>query len=146
MERVRHRGDVGVARRQALDPAREACVHLDAEVVSLGVGRRFVAQKLREWNLDEQRIEPIVLVANELVANAVVHAHSAPVLSIEESGSDLLLRVADTSPDPPVRRDATSAVEGGRGLILIEGLCDRWGVDPQPPGKIVWAEFTDAFD
>ena len=56
-----------------------------------------------------------MLVANELVANAIVHAHSAPVLSLEAAGSDLLLRVADESPNPAGRapRDARPTTAAG---------------------------------
>ena len=125
--------------------AREALVHLGPNASSLGEGRRFVAQTLRGWNVDEETIEPVMLVANELVANAIVHAHSSPVLSLESSGSDLLLRVADDAGDLTVARRAEPADDGGRGLILVEALCDRWGVDASDSGKTVWVKFTDAF-
>ena len=90
-----------------MKPAREALVHLEADLSSLGEARRFVARTLQEWHVDESRIEPAQLVANELVANAIVHACSAPVLSLVAAGSELLLRVADGSPERPVAREAT---------------------------------------
>ncbi|MEU3689597.1 hypothetical protein [Streptomyces narbonensis] len=32
--------------------------------------------------------------------------------------------------------------DGGRGLLLVDGLAERWGWCPRPgaPGKTVWAE------
>ena len=123
---------------------REALVQLGPDASSLGEGRRFVAQTLRAWNVDEETIEPVMLVANELVANAIVHAHSSPVLSLECSGADLLLRVADGAADLTVARRAAPADDGGRGLILVEALCDRWGVDASDSGKTVWVKFTGA--
>ena len=125
--------------------AREARVHLRSDVSSLGEGRRFVAQTLRDWNIDESRIEPVMLVANELVANAIVHARSAPVLSLAETGSDLMLRVADGSQSLPVPRSSAADEIGGRGLQLVDALADRWGIDTNPTGKIVWVAFDDAF-
>ncbi len=108
-------------------------------------GRQFVAQTLRDWKVDEARIEPVTLVANELLANAIVHAHSAPVLSLEAAGSDLTLRVADESPTLPAVRAVTVDTEGGRGLILVEALADQWGFEPSPSGKVVWVTFVGAF-
>ncbi len=124
--------------------AREALVHLGPDVSSLGEGRRFVAQTLRDWNVDEETIEPVMLVANELVANAIVHAHSSPVLSLEGDGSDLLLRVADDAGDLAVKRRSAPSDDGGRGLVLVEALCDRWGVDASGSGKCVWVQFAGA--
>jgi anti-sigma regulatory factor (Ser/Thr protein kinase) len=123
----------------------EALVHLGPDVSSLGEGRRFVAKTLRDWNMDEETIEPVMLVANELIANAIVHAHSAPVLSLAEAGDDLLLRVADEAGTLAVARRATPGDDGGRGLVLVEALCDRWGVDANESGKTVWVSFAHAF-
>jgi anti-sigma regulatory factor (Ser/Thr protein kinase) len=123
---------------------KEALVHLASDVSSLGEGRRFVARTLRDWNVDESLIEPVVLVANELMANAIVHADSAPVVSLEAAGPALLLRVADASSKLPVARPATLDATGGRGLILVEALADRWGIDTNPSGKVVWVAFDAA--
>jgi anti-sigma regulatory factor (Ser/Thr protein kinase) len=126
--------------------AREALVHLTPDASSLREGRRFVAETLRDWQFDEARIEPVQLVANELMANAIVHAHSAPVLSLEEAGPDLTLRVADTSPNAPVRRADATKESGGRGLLMVEALADKWGFDANSSGKVVWVTFAGAFD
>ena len=128
-----------------MGPTREAAVQLSSDVSSLGAGRRFVARMLRSWGVEEARIEPVMLVANELVANAIVHARSAPSLRLEASGSALLLRVTDASPDLPVARKATLDGHGGRGLLLVETLADRWGIDASSSGKTVWATFADTF-
>jgi two-component sensor histidine kinase len=109
------------------------------------VGRRFVARTLRDWHVDESRIEPVMLVANELVANAIVHARSAPVLSLSESGADLLLRVSDESHTLPIPQAPTTNESGGRGLLLVDALADRWGIDARADGKSVWVAFDGAF-
>ncbi|RPK90720.1 hypothetical protein EES46_12270 [Streptomyces sp. ADI98-10] len=31
--------------------------------------------------------------------------------------------------------------EGGRGLLLVAALADKWGVAERNPGKVVWCEF-----
>ena len=128
-----------------MEPARQALVQLSSDVASLREGRRFVARTLREWQVDEARIEPVLLVANELVANAITHAQSAPVLSLAATGSDLVVRVADESERLPVARAATPDESGGRGLMLVEALADRWGIDTSDSGKVVWVTFAGAF-
>ena len=128
-----------------MEPARQALVQLSPDVASLREGRRFVARTLREWQVDEARIEPVLLVANELVANALTHAQSAPVLSLVATGSDLVVRVADESERLPVARAATPDESGGRGLMLVEALADRWGIDTSDSGKVVWVTFAGAF-
>jgi len=124
--------------------AREALVHLASDVASLGEGRRFVARTLRDWDVDEARIEPAMLVANELVANAIVHAQSAPVLSLAATGADLMLRVSDDSSTPPVARTPGPDDFAGRGLVLVDALADRWGIDTSASGKSVWVAFDGA--
>ena len=121
-------------------------MQLTPDPSSLSEGRRFVARTLRDWEVDEAHIEPVTLVANELLANAIVHAHSAPVLSLAEAGSDLMLKVADDSPSVPVVRAAVPDDDtGGRGLMLVEALADQWGCEPSDSGKVVWVTFAGAF-
>jgi two-component sensor histidine kinase len=109
------------------------------------VGRRFVAETLQDWQVDEALLEPVLLVTNELVANAIVHAQSAPVLSLAEAGPDLMVKVADSSPTVPVPRAGTPDETGGRGLILVQALADQWGFEPHSYGKVVWVTFEGAF-
>jgi len=125
--------------------AREARVHLQSDVSCLGEGRRFVARTLREWAADATRIESVTLVANELVANAIVHAGSPPVLTLTQAGTDLVLRVSDDSCTAPVVRAPTNDEWSGRGLLLVESLSDRWGVDVEAAGKCVWVAFDGTF-
>jgi anti-sigma regulatory factor (Ser/Thr protein kinase) len=124
---------------------RSASVCLTAEVESLGSGRRFIESTLRSWYLDEPRIEAVLLVANELMTNAIVHAHSAPAVSLAEDGPDLCVRVADASSAEPVARGAMSGDAHGLGLIVVAALSDGWGCETNATGKTVWVRFTDAF-
>ncbi|MFD9647984.1 ATP-binding protein, partial [Streptomyces sp. NPDC059082] len=43
---------------------------------------------------------------------------------------------------PPPPRPEGELADGGRGLLLVERLADRWGWYPRvgAPGKTVWAE------
>lgn len=55
------------------------------------------------------------------------------------------MAVTDKSRTMPEPRTASGADTGGRGLVVVDALCDRWGADRLPWGKRVWAEWrTDA--
>lgn len=89
-------------------------------------------------------------MATELVSNAVRHcrvtlAEIEVVLSIR--GSGLLLEVSDPDRDRlPGTRPAEDSGDhpqgdGGRGLMLVAALSERWGHDVRPFTKCVWAYF-----
>jgi two-component sensor histidine kinase len=85
----------------------------------------------------------IILVASELVGNAVLHSNSAQstVLEVNWDVDDtgVTVCVADSSTKLPRRREAQDDEVGGRGLAIIDAVADVWGVDCRPTGKQVWA-------
>jgi anti-sigma regulatory factor (Ser/Thr protein kinase) len=109
--------------------------------------RAFVREVCRYWQLalpDNTLVDRAVLLASELVTNAMVHARTELRLRVELRGELLHLAVHDgsprllrlvTSPDPEA--------EGGRGLWLVEQLARAWGVNRHPDGgKVVWCTLT----
>ena len=115
-------------------PARPGSVHL---------GRRFARQLLDTWDVPATVKDSAELVVSELVTNAARHSEDALEVSLERLPRLLRIAVTDTShrmpPEAavPVEDDATS----GRGLMLVESVADRWGVDSAGLSKRVWAEF-----
>jgi anti-anti-sigma regulatory factor/anti-sigma regulatory factor (Ser/Thr protein kinase) len=118
-------------------------LRLAPTLTAAAVARAHVRDILAYWQLalpDTTVVERAELVANELVTNAVAHAHTELWLRLELRGDWLHIAVRDnnprllrlvTVPDPEA--------EGGRGLWLIEQLARAWGVQPQPDGgKVVW--------
>jgi anti-sigma regulatory factor (Ser/Thr protein kinase)/anti-anti-sigma regulatory factor len=107
--------------------------------------RAFVRDVLGYWQLglaDAMVVDRAVLLASELVTNAIVHARTELRLRVELRGDLLHLAVRDGSPrllrlvtDPVPDPEA----EGGRGLWLVEQLARAWGVNRHPEGgKVVW--------
>ncbi|GAB1513083.1 ATP-binding protein [Actinophytocola sp. KF-1] len=83
-----------------------------------------------------------VLVADELVSNALQHggAPRSCRMFLTGDGARLRIEVDDSSPrDPEIR---TPDHTGGRGLILVDRLASRWGFDRHVDHKTVWAELT----
>jgi anti-sigma regulatory factor (Ser/Thr protein kinase)/anti-anti-sigma regulatory factor len=84
-------------------------------------------------------IERAVLLANELVTNAVIHSGTEIRLRLELRGDRLHIAVRDGGQGllRLVAPDGRS--EDGRGLWLVEQLASAWGVNRHPDGgKVAW--------
>ena len=46
----------------------------------------------------------------------------------------------------PIRRGRGPTRSTGRGLLLIDALCDAWGAHEHGPGLLVWAELPRKAD
>ncbi len=115
-----------------------AHLELPGDLASPSRARRFVARTL-EPVLGREDVETAMLVTSELVTNATLHAGSSCQLALHVDGPVLFIRVSDADRRIPVRRPAISdQLSTGRGLRLLEVLCERWGVDTEQAGKTVW--------
>jgi anti-sigma regulatory factor (Ser/Thr protein kinase) len=86
--------------------------------------------------------ETAVLLASELVTNAVVHTRSAEVgLVAKCDGDTLLVAVYDEAPASPISGEGVTT---GTGIELVDSLADRWGWERLPAGKRVWFEVSCA--
>jgi anti-sigma regulatory factor (Ser/Thr protein kinase) len=123
--------------------AARASIQLHHAHTSARAARRFVAATLHRWGVDAL-IEVAVLLAGELVTNAIVHAPAAPVgLVVCYLNPTVRVEVHDHSPQPPTQDGPAGwDDEDGRGLGLVTALATRWGVevDPQRNGKAIWFE------
>lgn len=81
--------------------------------------------------------DDVVLVASELVANALRHGRGPIVLRLRGEADRVRLEVADHDRRTPARR--LSGTDGGFGLLLVSGLSKDWGVEELADGKVVWA-------
>ncbi|WP_233518212.1 ATP-binding protein [Streptomyces corynorhini] len=93
--------------------------------------------------------EPAVLVLSELVTNAVRHARVPVGREIETRylavPEGLRLEVHDASSERPRLQRAAPGACGGRGLVIVDALADRWGVaDRAGVGKLVWAQLCSS--
>jgi anti-sigma regulatory factor (Ser/Thr protein kinase) len=114
-------------------------------------GRLIVESQALQWGLVEETVQDAVLVASELLTNAVRATRGRPVslrMALSEAG--LRVEVWDTSPvrpkastpdlsmpERPVPDDALDP--GGWGLGIVEFLSEEHGVRAEFDGKTVWA-------
>jgi len=94
--------------------------------------REFVRGTLEEMSpgLDPAKKDTAVLLADELVTNAIVHT-LAKTFEVEvDVGADYLrISVSDTARSrPSVRRPRPEDVHG-RGLVVVNSLAREWGVE-----------------
>lgn len=112
------------------------------EPASAAVVRHSIADDLAHREIAAQSVEDVVLVASELVGNAVLHA--APNdgdldISWDVEVDAVVIRVLDGSTDLPRQRTSSSRESGGRGLSIVAAIALDWGVRRTTHGKLVWA-------
>ncbi|MCY0939571.1 ATP-binding protein [Streptomyces sp. H34-S4] len=103
--------------------------------------RRILRTLLAHWELSGA-VDAAELALTELVANVVRHVPGRDcVVLILRRPDGLRVEVSDGCPAPPlVARVPGELSEGGRGLLLVEAVADRWGTHPNSTGKTVWFE------
>ena len=127
------------------DPAAWTRTQLPHAPTSARAARRFVEATLHGRRLDIL-IEVVVLLAGELVTNAMTHtpATAAGIGLIVLLGEDAVrVEVHDSSPELPQQHGPGAwDDEAGRGLGLVATQATRWGVhaDEHGHGKAVWFE------
>jgi anti-sigma regulatory factor (Ser/Thr protein kinase) len=107
-------------------------VSLPPEKQSVTVARHHVAEVLTRWQYTD--IDAVALVVSELVTNAVVHARSPFVLSVEGRTGGVRISVRDGSSDGP------GEPAEGLGMRIVDHHGQRWGWQPTPDGKVVWLD------
>jgi DNA-binding NarL/FixJ family response regulator len=120
----------------------EAAIELPQDATSVSAARRFVTQKLGEWELD-LLVDDALLVTSELTTNAITHAESGCHIRLSVTATSLRIDVIDTGAGTPEPRPASATEEHGRGLHLVDALTTAWGLEVVPgEGKLVWAELA----
>jgi anti-sigma regulatory factor (Ser/Thr protein kinase) len=87
--------------------------------------------------------EVAILLVSELVTNAIRYGRPPIQLRAFRVGSGLRVEVSDGERRAPLaarQASTTEMAEGGRGLLLVNGLSDRWGWAGNGRGKVVWFE------
>ncbi|HKA03778.1 MAG TPA: ATP-binding protein [Acidimicrobiales bacterium] len=124
-----------------MEAQRRASVELPAATTAPRDARRFTARTLRDWGADHAT-EEAELIVSELVTNAFRHADSPSRLALSMNGECLRIEVVDHGSGGAVRRHARPDDVGGRGLLLVEIMADRWGARRDGQEHVVWCEIA----
>jgi anti-sigma regulatory factor (Ser/Thr protein kinase) len=116
-----------------------------ALVSAVPCARLHTRHVLWEWGMANLG-ESAELLVTELITNAVKASRAmtqvSPVrLWLVSDRAQILILVWDSSPEPPLRADASGEAENGRGLMLVEAISEQWGwyCRDDSGGKFVWA-------
>ncbi|MEU2836390.1 SpoIIE family protein phosphatase [Streptomyces sp. NPDC007076] len=113
-----------------------------ADPEGLSDARTIVRQALTDWDMAELA-DDAELVTGELLVNVLLHTEGGAVLTLEvlpEPVRRVRLSVQDRSSAWPRRRSPGETATSGRGLLLLDAVAVRWGIEPRGEGKAVWCE------
>ncbi|MEU8033910.1 ATP-binding protein, partial [Streptomyces sp. NPDC049099] len=128
-----------LARTQGLPASQVATWDIPADPALVAPIRKQVVEQLDTWGLSEAAFTA-ELVVSELVTNAIRYGSHPIRLRLIHDATTLIVEVSDTSHTAPHLRRAKTFDEGGRGLLLVAQLTQRWGSRHTPEGKTIWAE------
>ncbi len=106
---------------------------------SVRAARTYTVTALRRETVEPALISDIKLIVSELATNAVEHAGTIFEVAVHTDGL-VRVDVSDQSPQLPERRPASPTTTSGRGLRVLDAICDRWGVEVHDGYKSVWCE------
>ncbi|MGA5506390.1 SpoIIE family protein phosphatase [Streptomyces umbrinus] len=130
-----------LARTKGLPTSQVATWDIPADPALVAPIRKQVVQQLETWDLSEAGFTT-ELVVSELVTNAIRYGERPIRLRLIHDATTLIVEVSDSSHTAPHLRRAKIFDEGGRGLLLVAQLTERWGSRHTPEGKTIWAELT----
>jgi anti-sigma regulatory factor (Ser/Thr protein kinase) len=109
-------------------------------VATLGRLRHALADWARAWGLGDDGIEELVLAVDELASNSVRHGGGSGTLRCWRDGESLVCEVQDAgyiqAPLIGRRRPEPEACSG-RGMWLVNQLCDLVQIRSSPTGSVV---------
>jgi anti-sigma regulatory factor (Ser/Thr protein kinase) len=116
---------------------------LPATPEAAGLARRFLLGALRRER--DEVVDVVLLLASELVANAVVHGEEPIRLQLHRHGDVLRVEVRDGGLPfvAPAAGAWSGTDESGRGLLLLHALARSWGNQSNSDattGKTMWFE------
>jgi serine phosphatase RsbU (regulator of sigma subunit)/anti-sigma regulatory factor (Ser/Thr protein kinase) len=136
--------DVAILVCRANDEAAEDRVvrhDLGDDAGALAEARRFVGRTLTGWGVPDALGFDVLLAVSELATNAINHGSRPIQLRLRKQREHLLLEIRDSGSGVPSIQQSPADAVSGRGLLIVAGLAERWGVRPSPAGKTVWAQF-----
>jgi PAS domain S-box-containing protein len=127
-----------LARTRALGDRRVRTWQLPPDPAAVPEARLWAGEQLGSWGLADMAYST-ELIVSELVTNAIRYG-SAPIQLRLIRGGALVCEVSDGNSAAPHLRRARVFDEGGRGLLLVAQVAERWGSRQTPAGKTIWAE------
>lgn len=115
---------------------------LVADVDAVREARGHVREICTQAGLSRDRCADAVLLASEVVTNALTHGRSDARVVVRPVPTGLRVEVSDdNSRHPQAAPEDVDALDG-RGMAILKRLSTTWGVRDDPFGKTVWFEVS----
>lgn len=115
----------------------------EPDAPSVSQARRILRQALRDLlaeDHDGDLADRLLMAANELARNAVLHARTEVTVRVAVDAVHVRIGVTDDNSRVPQPCLAPADATSGRGLAIIDGSGLQWGIDRHPGGKTVWLQ------
>jgi anti-anti-sigma regulatory factor len=125
------------------EPGLQMSLELEPVVGAARRSRELVTEACGRWDRPDLA-GPACIVVTEMVNNVVAHAHTPMSVLLARHGDTMTVAVRDRSVAVPRFAGPVAPTSyGGRGLLLIDSVAERWGSLVLADGKVVWAALQD---
>jgi anti-sigma regulatory factor (Ser/Thr protein kinase) len=125
---------------QPLPEPPAGAARITVEFSTVRATRRFVAEQADRAGLEPDGIENVTVAVNELATNAVRHGGGTAELAVWVQQNHLVCQLSDGGSlrDPLAGRlPVPLEAPGGRGLLLVNQLCDLVRIHAGPAGTTI---------
>jgi hypothetical protein len=130
----------------APDPGSRIDVGLEPVTGAARRSREVITEACGRWDRPDLAGNACIVVT-EMVNNVVAHARTPMRVLLALQGDTMSVAVRDGSATVPRFAGPVPPTSyGGRGLLLIDTIADRWGHLPLDDGKVVWARLEGKTD
>ncbi len=115
---------------------------LPAQPMSVPLARSWAEGWLAGSQMPPDQTRAALLVVSELVTNAVRQSDRPVRVRLDLADDSLSIEVFDSGHRMPALSAAALDSPDGRGLRVIDTLCDEWGVREELEGKTIWGRLS----
>jgi serine/threonine-protein kinase RsbW len=114
-----------------------------SDVTELRMVRAFVRARARALGLPADRADLLTLAVSELATNTLQHTRGGGQVRVWVDAGRLTCEVKDGGRIPPMGRPMPAGdAEGGRGLAIVERVCDEMTIMAGTGGSLVRLRFV----